>query len=78
MAVEKVPEVPETPATEASEESQTRFIPISRIRDHVKAVGFRFSPEALGKLDDLVEKALAKAMERAKANKRSTIQSHDI
>lgn len=80
MAVEKQPvEAVVTPPQEGTEvDTQTKFIPISRIRDHVKSEGFRFSPEALGNLDTLVEQTLKKAMERAKENGRATIKACDI
>ena len=54
------------------------FIVNARLKEAVSEVGLRVASGAVEALDQVVKDELGKAVERAKANGRKTIQPHDI
>jgi histone H3/H4 len=50
----------------------------SKLYEVLKAKGMRLSGDAINAVDDMVEEAIKKAAERAKANGRKTVKGCDF
>lgn len=50
----------------------------SKLYEVLKAKGMRLSGDAIDAVDDMVEEAIKKAAERAKANGRKTVKGYDF
>jgi histone H3/H4 len=50
----------------------------SKLHEVLKAKGMRLSGDAIDAVDDMVEEAIKKAAERAKANGRKTVKGSDF
>ena len=50
----------------------------SKVKNYIKAAGFKCSGELIGSLSDAVHDALDAAMARCEANRRSTVRPQDL
>jgi len=50
----------------------------SKVKNYIKANGFKCSGELIGSLSETVHDALDKAMARCESNKRSTVRPGDL
>ncbi len=55
-----------------------KYVVTSKVKELVKSLGMSSSSELPDALDSLLEDALRKAVERAKANGRKTVRKHDL
>ena len=54
------------------------YVVQSKVKALAKKIKFRMSGDAVGALSKVVEDAVKKAAERAKANRRQTIKASDV
>ena len=54
------------------------LVVVSKVKEYLKAKGMQTSAASVDKLSDAVKELLDKATERAKGNKRQTVQDKDI